>query len=405
VGGRKQGRTGSGGSQVREAVIVAMARTPVGRSHKGSLVGVDAYTLAEIAVGAAIARSGIPATDVDDIIMGEVLQGGGNIARHTAVRLGLSSAPGLAVNRYCASGFASVQMAVAAIASGMCDVVVAGGSESISTMPGFRRPHIVGPEHEDWVPPTHPPTAEAPNWDMSITVGENAARLGDVSRIESDEWALRSHRNAVASIDAGWFDDEIVAVELDGPAGTVRFELDEGPRRDTSRERLAALPVLHPELPDATVTAGNAGGVNDAAAAVVIVSADHARAHGLEPLARIRSWSSVGVPPAETGLAPAVAIPKALHRVGLEAGDVELFEINEAFCSVPIANIKHLGLDPSIVNVNGSGCSLGHPVAATGTRMIMTMIGELRRRDQTVGCVSACAGGGMGSATVIERLS
>ncbi len=153
------------------------------------------------------------------------------------------------------------------------------------------------------------------------------------------------------------------------------------------------------------MTAGNAGGVNDAAAALVITSEEYAAAHGLQRMARLRGWASVGVAPADTGLAPAVAIPIALSTSGLGVQDISLFEINEAFCSVPIANVRSLGLDPSIVNVNGSGCSLGHPVAATGTRMIMTMIGELGRRDQELGCVSACAGGGMGSATVIERIA
>ncbi|HMJ74904.1 MAG TPA: acetyl-CoA C-acyltransferase, partial [Iamia sp.] len=167
-------------------------------------------------------------------------------------------------------------------------------------------------------------------------------------------------------------------------------------------ERLASLPVLHPEIEGATVTAGNAAGLNDAAAAVVVTSAAFAAAHGLAPQARIRSWASVGVDPVETGLAPTLVIPKALERAGLTVGDVDLFEVNEAFCSVAVATSRRLEIDPEIMNVNGSGCGLGHPIAATGARMVVTMMNELRRRGGTIGVVAMCAGGGMGSALVLE---
>jgi acetyl-CoA C-acetyltransferase len=236
---------------------------------------------------------------------------------------------------------------------------------------------------------------------MSITVGENTARRAGVTRAEADEWALQSNLRAAASRDQGLFADEIVPV----PLGDGRvFEADEQPRADTTIEKLAALPVLHPELPDATVTAGNASGINDGAAAVMVTSDEFAAAHGLRPLGRVRSWGSVGVEPAQTGLAPVFAIPKALERAGMKITDVDLFEINEAFCSMAVACTRELGLDREVVNVNGSGCGLGHPVAATGTRMVVTMLHELRRRGGTVGCVSMCAGGGMGSAMVIELL-
>lgn len=182
------------------------------------------------------------------------------------------------------------------------------------------------------------------------------------------------------------------------------FDTDEHPRRGTSLEALAELKVLHPELPDATVTAGNSAGLNDAAAMVTVTSDTYAAAHRIAPLARIRAWASVGIEPALTGLAPTIAIPKALDRAGLAIGDIDLFEVNEAFCSVAVAAVRKLGLDPSIVNVNGSGCSLGHPVAATGARMIVTMIHELRRRGKSLGVVSMCAAGGMGSAMVVEVL-
>jgi acetyl-CoA C-acetyltransferase len=218
---------------------------------------------------------------------------------------------------------------------------------------------------------------------MSITVGENTARLAGVTRAQADEWALHSNLRAAAARDAGRFAEEIVPVPVRRADGTeVLFEADEQPRADTTLEKLAALPVLHPELDNPTVTAGNASGINDGAAAVVLAADD--------------------VAPARTGLAPTLAVPKALERAGMKMGDVDLFEINEAFCSMAVACTRQLGIDHDVVNVNGSGCGLGHPVAATGTRMVITMLNELRRRGGTVGVVSMCAGGGMGSAMVVE---
>ena len=194
---------------------------------------------------------------------------------------------------------------------------------------------------------------------------------------------------------------------MEVPAGrgeTRVFDVDEHPRRDTTIEKLAALPPLHPEIPGFSITAGNSSGLNDAACALVLCDAGYAKAHGLEPLAVIRSWASAGVPPAETGLAPTVAVPKALDRAGLTVADVRLAEINEAFASMAVASSRILGLPHEIVNVNGSGCSLGHPVAATGARMVTTLVHELRRRGGGIGVATMCAGGGMGSATVLEVL-
>jgi acetyl-CoA acetyltransferase family protein len=387
-----------------EAVIVAAARTPIGRARKGSLTGIDAFQLAEIAVSAAFERSGIPDQDVDDIVVAESLQGGGVIARHTAVRLGLINVPGLADNRHCAAGLSAVAIAASGIRSGMDSVVIAGGTESLSTAPSVSRR---SPRHEPqpWMSPSHPDTAEAPAYDMTITVGENAAREMGLTRQDVDEWAVYSHAQAIASIDGGYFADQIVPVKLTQPDGSVRlFDTDEHPRRGTSIGSLAQLSVLHPEIPGATVTAGNAAGLNDAAAALVVVSDSYATAHGLAPLARIKSWASVGLEPARTGMAPALAIPKALHRAGLRLSDIDLFEINEAFCAVPVAASRVLGIPQEILNVNGSGCSLGHPIAATGARMVITMLHELRRRGVGLGCVSMCAGGGMGAAMVLEAM-
>jgi acetyl-CoA C-acetyltransferase len=383
-----------------EAVIVAAARTPIGRAHKGSLVDVDAFELAETAVRAVVERAGVPAADIDDVVLGESLQGGGVIARNVAVRLGLTSVPGLADNRHCAAGLSAVQIAAGSIRAGMDSVVIAGGTESLSSMPvTMKSIPASARDFQQWMSPSHPETPDAPPWDMAITVGENTAREAGITRAEADDWAYHSHVRAAASVANGWFDAEVVPVTL--PNGGV-FTRDEHPRADTSLEKLASLPVLHPEIPGATVTAGNAAGLNDAAAAVMVTSDEYARANGLTPLARIVSWSSVGIEPARTGLAPTLAIPKALARAGMKTGDVDLFEINEAFCSMAVASSRALGLDHDIVNVNGSGCGLGHPIAATGARMLVTMLHELRRRDAAVGCVSMCAGGGMGSAMVIE---
>lgn len=378
-----------------DAVILAAARTPIGRANRGVAAGVDAFRLAEIAVREVIDRSGVPVEDIDDLVLGESLQGGGVIARHTAVELGMPHVPGLADNRHCAAGLSALQIAAGSIKAGMDHLVVAGGTESLSTMPQSTK------GGEAWMSPSHRATPEAPSFDMSITVGESTARIAGITRADADEWALHSHQRAAASRDNGWFDEEIVPIPLPDGGELAR---DEQPRPDTTLEKLASLPVLHPEIEGFTVTAGNSAGLNDAAAAVVVASAEYAQAHGIQPLARIRSWASVGVEPVRTGLAPTLAIPKALDRAGLTLADIDLFEVNEAFCSMAVATSRILGIDHAIMNVNGSGCGLGHPIAATGARMVVTMLHELRRRGGTMGCVGMCAGGGMGSVLILELL-
>jgi acetyl-CoA C-acetyltransferase len=234
---------------------------------------------------------------------------------------------------------------------------------------------------------------------MSITVGHNCAVQYGISREAQDEWALRSHQRAVKAIDAGSFVDEIVPISVPQPDGsTIVFAEDEHPRRETSLETLGALKVLHPEIEGFSVTAGNSSGLNDAAAIVALATPDTAA----EPLARVLSWSSVGVAPNRTGSGPIVAIPKALQLAGRKLDDVALFEINEASAAQAIACSRELGLDEEIVNVYGSGIGLGHPIAATGARMVTSAIHELRRRGGGIGVLSMCAGGGMGSAMVIE---
>lgn len=371
-----------------EAVLVAALRTPIGTAVKGSLRDTTAHELADRIVTAV--AEGLDPGLVDDVVLAESHYGGGVVARHAALTAGLPQVPGLALNRHCAAGLAAVQTAAASVRAGMDRLVLAGGVNSASTAPKLSFRGVEGP----WVPPSHPDRADAPNLDMSITVGWNTAVRAGITREEMDAWALRSHRNAVRALDEGRFKDETVPV--DTPHGP--FEADEHPRRDTSAERLAALKPLHPEIDGFSITAGNACGANDAAAAVAVAD----ERLGLPALATVRAWASVAVDPAETGLTPVQAIPKALRRAGLTVSDVDLFEINEAFASVAVAAVRRLDLDPDTVNVNGSGCSLGHPVAATGTRMIVTLVHELRRRGGGVGVAAMCAGGGMGSALVLE---
>jgi acetyl-CoA acetyltransferase family protein len=390
-----------------EAVIVAGARTAIGTAFKGSLTETDAMTLGTAVVAEAVRRSGISPQDVDDVILGESLYGGGDIARYAAIEAGLVNAPGIAHNRHCASGLAALQSAAASVIAGMDRVVVAGGVQSSSTMPRANR-RVPGSDvvEEDWLAPSHRETPDAPIRDMSITVGWNAAVKAGITREDMDAWAYRSHMRAIAGIDAGAFGAEIVPLEVTRKDGaTVVFAVDEHPRRSSTLEKLASLKPLHPEIEGFSITAGNAAGVNDGAAALVVTSRSFADAHGLAPLAVIRAWASAGVPPADTGLAPSVAIPRVLQRAGLGIGDVDLWEINEAFASVPIAVTRELGIDDEIVNVLGSGCSLGHPVAMTGARMALTLVHEMRRRGGGTAVAAMCAGGGMATALVLDVLA
>ena len=386
-----------------DAVIVSTARTAIGTARKGTLLDVSAFDLAKYAVAEALSRSGVDHADVDDLQLGESLQGGGDIARYAAVDLGLLNVPGVALNRHCASGMAAVQGAAASIRAGMDRVVIAGGAESISSSPAAMKRTMGTDDMAPWMSPSHPATPDAPAFDMSITVGWNSAQKANVTREEMDHWAYESHLRAVDAIDTGKFEKEIFPIDVERRDGeTVTFATDEHPRRGTTMEKLGSLKPLHPEIDGFSITAGNSSGLNDAAAAMMIVDSEYAKAHGLTPMATIKSWASSGVPPQDTGLGPTYAIPKALDRAGLAITDVDLFEINEAFAAMCVASTRILGIDHAITNVNGSGCSLGHPVAATGARMIVTLVNELARRGGGIGVSSMCAGGGMGSATVLE---
>jgi acetyl-CoA C-acetyltransferase len=383
-----------------DVVIVSAVRTPIATAYKGSLIGVDAYELARVAISAAVERSGVDPAKIEDIGFGESMQGGGNLGRHAAIAAGLTNLPGVATQRWCASGMAGTQWIAANIAAGMIDCGIGGGAESMSTAPAGSKP---GPDGQPamWLPPANPDDPDAPTFNMAHTVGDNTARMAGVTREEADEWAYRSHMDAIRAIDEGRFDNEIVPVALPGGG---EFSVDEHPRRNSSLEKLATLPILNPMLEGAITTAGNASGLNDAAAALVLCSREFAEANGLKPLAVIRGWASAALSAPETGLSPSVALPKALEKAGIGIDQLASVEINEAFASVTVAATKTLGLDRDIVNVNGSGCSLGHPIACTGARMIVTMINELERSGGQYGAVAMCAAGGMGSATIIEKL-
>ncbi|MFZ1588258.1 MAG: thiolase family protein, partial [Candidatus Microthrix parvicella] len=330
----------------------------------------------------------------------ESMQGGGNIARYTAIELGLDSVPGAAIQRWCASGMSAVNYLAANIASGMVECGIAGGTESMSTAPATMKPGPDGSQ-QSWLPAAHPETDITPAFNMAMTVGENTARIAGVTREQADEWAFHSHQRAIAAIDNGYFDAELVPVPLgDGN----NFSVDEHPRRTSSLEKLASLPVINPMLEGAIVTPGNSSGLNDGAAAMVLCSREFATSHGLTPLATIRSWASAADMVERNGLAPTLAIPKALKLAGIGIDDVDAVEINEAFSSMAVASSRELGLDHAITNQVGSGCSLGHPIACTGARMLVTMAHQLARTDTQWGVAAMCAAGGMGAATVIERL-
>ena len=386
-------------------VIVGAVRTAIGRSFKGTLVNTPPETLITAVLPEVVRRSGVNPADIDDIIFAESHYGGGDLARYAASATGLDHVPGQSVNRHCAGSLTAIGNASAQIGSGMERVLIAGGVQSLSMTP-LMNWRIPGPElkfEERWMPPTHVETPDAPAKDMSITVGWNTAQSAGITREEMDAWAARSHERAIAAQDAGKFADEILPLKITQLDGSVtEFAVDEFPRRDTTVEKLAGLKVLHPEIEGFSITAGNSSGTNDAAAAVALVDRDYATAEKLNVMGTVKAWAAAGVPARDCGLGALKAIEKVLQRAGLSVADVTLWEINEAFASVPIAAVKQFGIDEEKVNFFGSGCSLGHPIAASGARMITTLAYELGRRGGGIGVAAMCAGGGQGGAVVIE---
>jgi acetyl-CoA C-acetyltransferase len=386
-------------------VIVSAVRTAIGTSFKGTLVNTPPEVLATTILQEAVRRSGVEVSDIDDVIFAESHYGGGDMARYAASAAGMSAVPGQAVNRHCAGSLTAVANAAAQIGSGAEKVVVGGGVQSLSMTPlmNWRIPGPTLEFEERWIPPTHVETPESPGRDMSITVGWNTAQAVGISREEMDAWAFRSHQRAVGAIDSGAFVDEIVPLKIKGlDDALVEFSVDEHPRRNSTLEKLASLKVLHPEIEGFSITAGNSSGTNDAAAALTLADDEFARSAGLKVLGTVRAWASAAVEPKDTGLGAVKVIGKVLQRAGLSPGDVTLWEINEAFASVPIAACREHGLDEERVNIYGSGCSLGHPIAASGARMLTTLVHELGRRGGGIGVAAMCAGGGQGGAVVIE---
>jgi acetyl-CoA C-acetyltransferase len=391
-----------------ETVIISACRTPIG-AFGGALKEVSAVDLGAIVIREAIARAGVPPADIGDAVMGCVLQAGNgmNVARQAALKGGLPiDVPGETVNRVCGSGLQAVVHAAEAIRVGYVDAIVAGGTESMSNAPyllkGARWGYRMGNGEAIDSMLNEGLTCAMGLTLMGITAEEVATRY-QVSRADQDAFAAESQTRAVRAIADGRFKDEIVAVPVPQRKGDpANVDTDEYPRAGTTVEKLG---LLKPAFkPDGSVTAGNASGINDGAAALVVTTAKKAQSLGRKPLARILSYASTGVDPRIMGIGPVPAVRKALDRAGLKVGDIDLFELNEAFAAQSVAVARELGLDSGKVNVNGGAIALGHPIGASGARVLTTLIYALRARKLRYGVASLCIGGGMGIAMVIESL-
>jgi 3-oxoadipyl-CoA thiolase len=388
------------------AVVISAVRTPIGR-YGGALAGVRPDDLAAVAITAAVERAGIDPAEIEDVWFGCANQAGEdnrNVARMAALLAGLpQSVAGVTVNRLCASGLAAVVGACHAVAAGDGDLFVAGGVESMSRAPlvmakpdtAFARGDTVLYDTVlGWRFPNPRMEAMFPLESMGET-GENVAERWSVSREDQDAFALESQRRWAAADAAGRFADELI------PVGD--FDRDEHPRPDTSAEKLAALKPIFRS--GGTVTAGNASGINDGAAALVIASEERARALGVEPLGVFRGSAAVGVDPRVMGVGPIPAVQKLLGRTGVEVADLDLVELNEAFASQSLVVIRELGLDRAKVNVNGGAIALGHPLGMSGARLVVTLLHELRKREGRLGLATLCVGVGQGQAALFERVA
>ncbi|MER2078134.1 acetyl-CoA C-acetyltransferase [Psychrobacillus psychrotolerans] len=391
---------------MREAVLVAGARTPVGKAKKGSLATVRPDDFGALVVKETLLRAGGYDGPIDDFILGCAMpeaEQGMNVARNIGALAGLpDTTPAITVNRFCSSGLQSIAYGAERIMLGHAEAIIAGGVESMSMVP------MMG----NTIRPNAHLAQTAPQYYMGMghTAEQVATKYG-ISREDQDAFAVRSHELAAAAIAAGKFNDDIVPVEVikhfvdennKAQQKKFMFEMDEGVRVGTSLETLAKLrPAFNVR---GSVTAGNASQTSDGAGAVLIMDREVAEAQGLKPLAKFRSFAVGGVPPEVMGIGPIVAVPKALKLAGLSIEDIDLWEINEAFASQSIQVVRHLGLDMDKVNVNGGAIALGHPLGATGTILTLKMISELRRQGKQFGVVTMCIGGGMGAAGVFELL-
>ncbi|MCH6263998.1 thiolase family protein [Neobacillus citreus] len=392
-----------------DIVILSAVRTPVGR-YGGTLKSLNSGQLAAVAIKEAIDRAGIKPEQVDEVILGEVRQTteSSNVARVAALRAGVpETAPAFTINRLCASGMQAVASGAQQIAFGQADIVVAGGTESLSNAPIYLRNSRFGGDNPKLVDSNaeagqQPQETYGSGLGMGITA-ENVAERFSISREDQDTFALESQRRAAAAISEKRFADEIVPVEVKGKKGSVWFTEDEHPRPDTTIEALSRLKPAFKQ--NGTVTAGNACGRNDGAAALVLTSGSHAEKLGLKPIARIVDWTAVGVSPEVMGIGPVPAVKKLLERTGLTLGEISLIELNEAFASQSLAVIRELNLDSSRVNVNGGAIALGHPLGATGAKIMTTLIYELKRRGEKYGIATLCVGGGQGMAILVEAFN
>ena len=393
-----------------EAVIVSAVRTPIGRAGKGALKVVRGDDLGAVAVRAAVERGAVDPAIIEDVIIGCAFpegEQGMNVARIITGLAGLSThAGGTTVNRFCASSLQAVNMAAQAIMLGLGDVMVAGGVESMSRVPmgGFNpsfNPKLINNAQgvEVCGVPGTMSTEFAQSYIPMGMTAENLAREHHISREDQDAFALRSHQRALAAIDGGIFARETVPVPL--PNGES-FTTDEGPRRDTSLERLAALDPAF--IAGGSVTAGNSSPLNDGASAAVLMSAEKARELGIKPLARVRAMAVSGVRPEIMGIGPVDAVRKALARAGLQLSDIDIIELNEAFAAQSLAVVRTLGVDEDKLNPHGGAIALGHPLGCSGCRLIATLLNDLETLGGTLGLATLCDGGGQGVATIVERV-
>lgn len=390
-----------------EVVIVAAVRTPIG-SFGGSLKDISAVDLGSLVIKDAIERAGLEPEQVDEVIMGNVLGAGlgQNVARQMSVHAGVPvTVPAFTINKVCGSGLKAVQLAVQAVLCGDAEVVVAGGAENMSQAPyilpnqrwGSRMGNATVVDTMLW----DGLTDGFEDYHMGITA-ENVAEQYGITREDQDSFALQSQKRAVAAVESGRFKEEIIPVEIPQRRGEpLVFDTDEFPRKDVSLEGLSKLRPAFQK--DGSVTAGNSSGINDGAAAVVVMSAEKAKELGVPVLATIKSYASAGLDPKVMGCGPIYASRKALEKAGLTVADLDLVESNEAFAAQACAVAKELNLDLEKVNVNGGAISLGHPIGASGCRILVTLLHEMQKRDAKRGLATLCIGGGMGTALIVER--
>ena len=391
---------------MKDVVIASSVRTPVGKAYKGTLRATRPDDLAAVAIKGALGR--MPQLDpkeIEDVVLGCAMpeaEQGMNVARIASLRAGLPvECSAMTINRFCSSGLQAIALVADRIAAGAYDVAVAGGTESMTMIPMGGHKVSANPWLVDHYPDAY--------LSMGLTAERLAKRYG-ITREQADEFSLCSHKKAIAAIQAGKFDDEIVPVPVSftTPNGAkpkridIVFKVDEGPRADTTLEALAALkPAFHAH---GTVTAGNSSQMSDGAAAAVLMSADRARALGIKPLARFVAFATAGYKPEEMGVGPVYAIPKALKMAGLKLDGIDVIELNEAFAAQSLSVIKEGGLDPSKINPNGGAIALGHPLGCTGAKLTATILRELKRRNARYGLVTMCVGGGMGAAGIFENV-